>query len=105
MVVLPSCAWWENSADQGPGAASADLPIPVTVGHEIVLHGEERRRGPGRDADLGVDVLGVVLGRAAGNEQPLGDLGVAAPGGDQREDLRFAVAQPRGPRRGDAARW
>ena len=44
-----------------------------------MLHREQGRRGPAGHADLGVDVRHVVLGRAPGDDQALGDLGVAAP--------------------------
>jgi hypothetical protein len=41
-------------------------------------------------------VLHVVLGRPPGDHQAPGDLGVAAPLGDQPEHLHLAVGQPRG---------
>jgi hypothetical protein len=42
----------------------------------VVLHREQGRRGPAGHADLGVDVLHVVLGRPPGDDQALGDLGM-----------------------------
>ncbi len=64
-----------------------------STAHEIVLHREQRSGGARRRADLGVDVLGVVLRCAAGDEQTLGDLGVAQPLGHERQDLDFALAE------------
>ena len=60
-----------------------------------MLHREQGRRGPAGHADLGVDVLHVVLGRPPGDHQALGDLGVAAPVRDQPQHLHLAGAQPR----------
>ena len=40
----------------------------------VVLHRPESGGGSGRDADLRVDVLDVVVGRLGGDDEPVGDL-------------------------------
>jgi hypothetical protein len=45
------------------------------------------------DAELGVDSGEVVADRLRRQEEPLGDLGVAQPRGDEGQDLRFALGQ------------
>src|SRR5262245_40292380 len=42
--------------------------------YETVLHGEHRRPGPGRDPDLPVDVLDVVVGRLDRDRELVCDL-------------------------------
>ena len=63
------------------------------LGDEVVLVREEREPRPAGDADLRVDVLHVVLGGAARDHQPLGDLRVRAAGRDQPRDLDLALAE------------
>jgi hypothetical protein len=59
-----------------------------------VLEGEERRRSPAGYADLGVDVLHVVLGGAGRDDERVGHLPVGKPPGDQAEHLDLPVRQP-----------
>ena len=92
-----SLGWlsWENGAGRR-GRRRIGRPTH-SARDEVVLDGEQGGRGTCRHADLGVDVLGVVLGGAAGDEQARRHLGVAAPRGDQRQDLDLAFAQARRP--------
>src|SRR5919198_1862867 len=49
--------------------------------------------GPAAQAELGEDARHVVLGGAAADHQPLGDVGVRQPVGEEREDLGLALGQ------------
>ena len=65
-----------------------------------VLDGEERGGAAGRDADLRVDVLHVVVGGLRRDHEPVGDLAGGQPEGEQPEHLGLAGGQPgreRGP--------
>lgn len=62
-----------------------------------MLHGEERRGSPSGVTDLGVDVLDMVFGGAAGDHQPIGDLPVRQTAGEQPQDIDLAVAETGGP--------
>jgi hypothetical protein len=70
--------------------------------HEVVLRGEERGPGAGRDSQLVVDVLHVVLNRFWRDREGVGNCLVRQPAGYQAQDLHPAVAQaavPLAPRR------
>lgn len=58
-----------------------------------MLEGEQGGGGAGRDADLGVDVLDVVLGRTSGDVEPLSNLPVRASGGQLLQHLDLALAE------------
>jgi hypothetical protein len=59
-----------------------------------VLHGEQRRRGAARDADLAVGVLDVAVGGLDRDPERTGDLlGLQSPC-QQGDHLGLAVAQP-----------
>src|SRR4051794_40285208 len=51
----------------------------LPIGHQAVLHCEETRPGTVRDADLGVDMLDMVSGRLARDDQLVRDLLVGEP--------------------------
>ena len=81
----------------GTGAGIGRHPYHPSIGRtRSCCTANSAAAAPGRDADLGVDVLGVVLGGAAGDDQPLGDLGVAAPGGDQPSTSTSRSLSPAG---------
>jgi hypothetical protein len=64
-------------------------PAPGSIGEvpylgaQLPPGGPGGRLGPVAQAELGQQVADVVLHRLAGDEQPLGDLGVGQPGADQ----------------------
>jgi hypothetical protein len=60
-----------------------------------MFQGEHRRAWAGRDADLPVDVLDMVLGRAAGDMQVVRYLRVGAPRRYEAEDLNLPIAEAR----------
>ena len=82
--------------------ASVDLPTQqnqrlkaeLLAHQKVVLDGEEDSRGAGRNADLAVDMLHVVLGGTAGDAEAAPYLGVRASFSDEPQDLDLAVAQP-----------
>ena len=63
------------------------------LGAEVLAGGVGGRLGPVAQAELGQQVADVVLDRLAGDEQPLGDLGVGQAGPDQLQDLGLAPGQ------------
>ena len=72
---------------------------------QVVLHREKRRRGPSGGADLGVDVLDVVLRCAPRDHQRLGDLFVRQPPSQQAQHLHLPLAEPARPARPDRYPW
>ena len=93
------------------GCLPATLGAAVGAGHrefspcgEPVLHGEQRGRGPGRDADLGVGVLHVAVRGLGRDAQRARDLLGLQPAGQQADDLDLALGQPGRPRRRGGAR-
>jgi hypothetical protein len=59
----------------------------------LVLNGEQGSAGPAGNADLAVDVLGMVLCGAPGDHQARGNLRIAVPGCDEFQDLNLPIAQ------------
>ena len=59
-----------------------------------MLHRPERGGGAGRDADLGVDVLDVVIGGLRRDVEPIGDLPRREPLRREPQHIDFAAGQP-----------
>jgi hypothetical protein len=60
---------------------------------QAVLHGEHGGSSSGRDADLEIDVLNVVLDGTPRQHQPLRDLGIGQAAGDQSKYLHLSFGQ------------
>jgi hypothetical protein len=73
---------------------AAKLSTELPAHQEVVLDREEDSRGAGRNTDLVVDMLHVVLGGTTGDPEAATDLGVRASFHDKPQDLDLAVAQP-----------
>ena len=92
---------WEHGSGRIAAPRSAD---------DVVLHRPQRGGGAGRDADLVVDVLDVVIGGLGRDEEPVGDLARREPPAPRAAARRprAATARPdccgRLPRRRFAAR-
>ena len=54
--------------------------------------------GATADTQLAVNVAGMNLDRAYGEDKPLGDFGVGQPCGDEAEDIKFAWSERVGER-------
>ena len=81
-------ASWRSSGATTPTASS-----PATAsasGLEPLADGVRGRLGAGAHAELAEHPADVVLGGLRRDHQPVGDLGVREPGGDQRQDLALA---------------
>ena len=61
-----------------------------SLAHHRVLDRPERGGGAGRDADLVVDVLNVVIGRFGGDEETIRDLTGRESSRGQPEDIDLA---------------
>ena len=59
-----------------------------------MLHGEECKRRPAPDPNLAVDVLDVMLGVSARDDELLCNLGIRETDGYEPEDLDLARAEP-----------
>src|SRR3954470_9448211 len=90
----PSFGWQGELSRRRRAGTSADLPIR---NEQVVLQGEQRGGGPSGDTDLGIDVLGVMFRGPPGDEQPTGDLDVAAPPRYQRQALDLSFGETRRP--------
>jgi hypothetical protein len=61
---------------------------------DVVLHGPERGRGSRRDADLGVDVLDVVVDGLGRDAEPVGDLASGEALRRETQDVNLASREP-----------
>src|SRR5690349_13983228 len=61
--------------------------------HQVMFHGEQRGAGAGRDADLGVDMLDMVVGSLGRDRQRVGDLPGRVAAREQAQHLQLARAQ------------
>ena len=71
---------------------------------EALAHGVRGRLGAAAHAELGEHAADVVLGGLRRDHEPLGDLGVREPGGDQRRAPRARARSARRARRASAVR-
>src|SRR6478752_8891654 len=83
-----SCARATSRSLRDVGARLADQPV---------VGGKQAGQRPVGGARLGVDVLDVVAGGLARDDQALGDLPVGQAAGQQLEDLDLAAGQVGGP--------
>src|SRR4051794_32235974 len=107
---------WTARETNGIAAAVVGGPTASDLSHSLddrVLHGPERGRGSRRNADLGVDVLDVVVGGLGRDVEAVGDLagrepprrgaqGNGFPSGEPTPVVRPGA--PRGPRATPGAR-
>ena len=95
-----------GSVDEGGRGASGDHPISgegvcvwslASVLHEAMLKREQRRADAGRDADLVVDVLDVMVDSLRRYEQGLRHLTVGEPTDHKTEHFYLTLGQSSGP--------
>lgn len=58
--------------------------------HHALLHRPQRRGGPGRDANLVVNVLDVVIGRLGRDEESIRNLTRRETAGGEAQDVNLA---------------
>jgi hypothetical protein len=73
------------------------LGVPTGLRDEVVLHGVESGRRPRGDAELGVDVLYVVVRSLGRDDETPGNLGHGAARGEQAQNFHLPVREPAGP--------
>jgi hypothetical protein len=69
-----------------------------TDAEQVVLHGEQRGRGAGRNADFVVNVLDVMAGGFGGDAETVCDFAVGKPTRQQPQHVDFTVTQVCDPR-------
>src|SRR6266536_4040995 len=91
--------WSEGGWRTGPEPRIGSSPHSVVGGlvrlEQAVLHAEQRRPGPGGHANLGVDVLHVVVGGLRGDEQAACHLFRREAPGQESKHLHLPVREPR----------
>src|SRR6266702_2202668 len=99
-----------DTSTTSTASASAHSPFPLLIAQkhrlfdlflcfiylieEMVLHGEEGRGSSRRDADLGVDVLNMMVDGGCGDGEKGRHLAIGVSASDQPEHLDLAVSQP-----------
>jgi hypothetical protein len=87
MSVLPSGGFLGRTVPTPAGTAHRQTYL---FGDKVAPHGEQGGRGACRDADLGVDVLDVLLSGAAGDDQALATSALLHPAVMSARTIRSA---------------
>src|SRR4051794_19116602 len=88
---------WTARETNGIAAAVVGGPTASDLCHSLddrVLHGPECGRGPRRNADLGVDVLDVVVGGLGRDVEAVGDLTGREPLRRKAQDIDLTSCEP-----------
>src|ERR1700736_3966876 len=82
-----------NGANAPSSLRGSDWPGGSEIADQPVPGGEQAGQGAVGNPDLGIDVLNVMAGRPARNDQPLSDVGVFESEGQQLQHFNLARSE------------